>query len=71
MYTGWGIREVYNVFEETYKAMDMSGVPPDIPPDRILREIAQQPKNGYKPPEVSDVTPVKILNACTPIVDNG
>ena len=41
----------------------MTGVPLDIPPDKVPREVAQQPEKGYNTLDVSSVTLVKATDA--------
>jgi hypothetical protein len=41
----------------------VTGVPLDIPPDKVLREVAQQPEKGYNTLDVSSVTLVKATDA--------
>jgi hypothetical protein len=43
--------------------LGMSGEPPNTPLDRVLREVAQQPKKGYNAQDISSVTPVKASDA--------
>jgi predicted nucleic acid-binding OB-fold protein len=64
-------REVYDVFEEIHKVLDMSVVPLDIPSNRILREVAQQSRRNYNTLNVSHVTMVKTSNTLTQIVENS
>lgn len=44
------------MFREIYKAPNMSGVSQDTPSNRILREVAEQPKRGYNAPDMSNGT---------------
>lgn len=60
------LREVYNVFEKIHKAPDVCMAnhhSPHAPPDRVLKEVTQQPKKVYNAPDVYGVTPVKALDA--------
>jgi hypothetical protein len=51
------LREVYDMFGEIHKAQDMSGVPPDTPSNRVLKEVSHKPKEGYNASDISNITP--------------
>lgn len=40
------------------------------PPNRVLKEVTQQPKKVYNEPDVSGVAPVKALDALTQTIYN-
>lgn len=62
---------MYNVFQEIYTTLNAPGVLLDILTDRVLGEIALQPRRSYNALDVSDMTLIKVSDAHTQKDNNG
>jgi hypothetical protein len=59
------------VFGEIHKESNMSGVTQDIPSDKVLIEVVNQPERDCDTPDVSGVIPVIVSDAPSSIVTSA